>query len=111
MDNWQEASLEAIGNGRAVTQFNFELMKAIANINDLNTEATAIRQVTLTVKIRPSSDRKSAELTYQATSKLAADAAGTEQLKLGNNGRGYISKMEQLPLGLEVARRAEGEDE
>lgn len=97
MSEFQKATIEIIGGGNAINQFNFELQKAIENCQDLNTEAATPRTVTLKVTLKPSSDRKDVALTYQATSKLAPDSPGIDMLYI-SKGEAYVQDMQQMGL-------------
>lgn len=64
-------SLDTLGGGTAVERFQYELMRVLENIIDLNTNPTATRQVQLTVKIKPNEDRTFCINEILVTSKLA----------------------------------------
>jgi hypothetical protein len=68
----EHVSLENLGHGAAVELFDTELQRVLENIQDENTKPTAIRQLTLTLKIKPEEDRSFAKVEMNATSKLAA---------------------------------------
>jgi hypothetical protein len=95
--NFKEVQLATIADGKAIAQFNFELGKAIENCLDLATEAGAVREVKLTVKIKPNQDRSRAEITFQAISKCAPDSAGTDQVFFSSKGA-FVSSARQLTL-------------
>ncbi len=92
---WIEASLESFGDGKAIEQFNYELKRVIENCQDINTNADHVRSVILEVKIKPSNDRKRADVTFQAKSKLAPDAAGVDQILFSKQGA-YVNSARQL---------------
>ncbi len=82
-------SLESLAHGAAVEIFNEELQRVLDNIQDPNTNAMATRKVTLTVEIKPNSERTFAEgVKVQCVSKLAANAPITTHLFLGRNSKG-----------------------
>lgn len=64
-------SLDTLGGGAAVERFQYEFMRVLDNIIDLNTNPTATRQVQLTVKIKPNEDRTFCINEILVTSKLA----------------------------------------
>lgn len=66
-----------IGNiceGALPELFDTEIRKVLENIADVNTEADAIRGVTITLRFKPAPDRRSAVVVAQATSKLCGVA-------------------------------------
>ncbi len=105
---FHKASLETINDGKAINQFNYELKKAIENCQDVNTETGFVRVVTLKVRIKPTDDRQRAAVTFQAESKLAPDAAGTDQMIFSKEGA-FISSARQLHF--EDVTEIDGEDE
>ena len=95
MNNFEEASLELLGGGKAIEQFNYQLKQAIENCVDPNTDHDVNRVITLKVTIKPSSDRKDASLFFQTVAKLAPDSAGGEHLFF-SKGKAYVQDMEQM---------------
>ena len=95
---WEAVSLEAIDGGRVLKQANYEIEKALENIKDPNTSPEQVRTVVVKLKFKPESDRKSVNVTYHAESKLASDVPGTELIRMGPDGCGFVSSMEQLDL-------------
>lgn len=97
MNNFSRATIETIAGGAAARQFDFELQRAIDNCLDPNTDSNATRTVTLKVVVKPGPDRKDAMLTFQATSKLAPDAPGTDMVYI-SQGKAYVQDMQQMRL-------------
>jgi len=95
MADFEEASLQSIGNGAAIDQFNFQLKRAIENCQDVNTDAEAVRMVTLKVRIKPDKERKEASIDFQAEAKLAPDSKGKDQLFFGRHGA-YVDPRRQI---------------
>jgi hypothetical protein len=95
MTQFKEATLQTIADGKAIEQVNFELKRVLENCTDPNTAAKVTRIVTLKIKITPSEDRKRAEIAFQAESKIAPDAAGSDQLYFGQGGV-FVSSAKQL---------------
>jgi len=58
MDTTIKMSLLTVCGGCAQERFDHELQKILENVLDPNTEATAARSITLTVKIKPDEDRE-----------------------------------------------------
>lgn len=95
MTEFQRISLSAIGDGKAVDQFNYELKRVVENCLDINTDPTFERVVTLKVKIKPNQERDKAAIEFQATSKIAPDVAGTDLVHFGRDGA-FVSSAKQL---------------
>ena len=67
----KELKLETLNNGAVGELFTEEFGKVLANINDLNVEPEAIREITIKIKIKPSRDRLTATTAVSAVSKLS----------------------------------------
>ena len=70
-DTARKLSLNNLGAGGAVEQFDEELKKVLANIEDEHTKATAPREITLKIKIIPGENRNNFNYIVEAKSKLA----------------------------------------
>jgi hypothetical protein len=64
-------TLETVGGGAAGELFAREFEKVLANIQDPNTDAQAVREVNVKVRIKPGADRESSDTYVIVTSKLA----------------------------------------
>jgi hypothetical protein len=95
MQGFSEVTLSNIADGAAIVKFDQELHRVIENCQDVNTDPEAVRTITLTVKIKPTQDRKSATITFQASSKIVGDAPGNELMHFGQNGA-FVSTARQL---------------
>ena len=67
----EHVSLENLGAGAATELFDLELQRVLENISDKNTKPTALREVTLKIKIKPSEDRDYGEVEISCVAKLA----------------------------------------
>lgn len=67
----EHLTLATLGGGAAVEKWGEELARLAENVMDPNTEATTTRSLKLEVKIKPTSERRDAEVTLQVSSKLA----------------------------------------
>jgi len=86
-------SLETLAGGAAVERVTDELKTVLENILDPNTDAKAIRSITLQVKIKPDIDRQVASATVCVRSTLAP-AKGVDT-------RLYIGKSLGVPVAME----------
>jgi len=67
----QVVTLENLADGAAAELFQSELDKVLRNIQDPNTDATAVRKVTLEVTFSPDEEREMGDVRVKATSRLA----------------------------------------
>jgi hypothetical protein len=104
MEQRQQAEpvrLDTIGGGSALELFDIELGKVLENIADINTEAEAVRTVTITVKIYPGQLRDNAEIEVGSTCKLAPIRPADAVLFFGRqNGRRVAVEHDPRQAGL-----------
>lgn len=81
--NKEQMSLINIKGGVAVELFDFEFQNVLKNIIDPNTNAEAVREITLKVKIKPDKERNFGPISIQAVAKLAPAAPVTTQAFFG----------------------------
>lgn len=65
-----ELTLSNLSSGVAEELFQREFAKAMENIADINTSATASRRITLTVTIKPNADRLHGSISVKAATSL-----------------------------------------
>lgn len=91
-----------INEGAMIEAFGIEFAKALANIADPNTPATATREVTLKLVLKPHGDRTQIDTEFKAACKLAPIETHKSKCFLGVNDEGgfmaYISDPRQMPL-------------
>lgn len=71
MDKAVPVTLEHLAGGAASDLFNHEMDRVLNNINDINTKAEAVREITIKLKIVPNDDRSYCHAEVAVTSKLA----------------------------------------
>lgn len=76
-------SLATINSGAAVSIFDQELAKALANIADPNTDPEQKREITLKITLHPDKDRRQAGVDIACKSKLAAHRGSETTVFLG----------------------------
>lgn len=64
-------NLETFAGGSLAEKLNTELQNIIDNIADPNTDATKVRKLTLTISVKPTSKRSTAQVQIQTKSALA----------------------------------------
>jgi hypothetical protein len=72
-----------INEGAMIEGFAIELRRALENIADLNTPATAVRAVRLELILKPHSDRVVIETEFKCGSKLASIETHKSKIFLG----------------------------
>lgn len=91
-----------INEGAMIEGFEIELQKALANIADLNTPATAKREVTLKLVLNPHSDRIVIETEFKCSCKLAPIETHKSKVYLGRTDTGGLVAFDgdprQMPL-------------
>jgi hypothetical protein len=91
-----------INEGAMIDGFEIELRKALENIADLNTPATATRAVTLQLILKPHSDRVVIETEFKCGSKLAGIETHKSKIFLGRAEEGGLVAFDgdprQMPL-------------
>jgi hypothetical protein len=91
-----------INEGAMVDGFDIELRKALENIADLSTPATATRTVTLQLTLKPHSDRVVIETEFRCASKLAGIETHKAKIFLGRAEEGGLVAFDadprQMPL-------------
>lgn len=90
---WYKVSLSNLGNGAAVELFDSALNEVYSNIDDLNTDLTAVREVHLVVKIKPDKNyrlNKKVALSCKVQKKLAIHPGVESSLVLGTEDGEFV---------------------
>jgi hypothetical protein len=94
--------LKNINEGAVLDGFRMELQRALENISDLSTVATATRTITLQIVLKPHSDRITVETEFKASSKLAGIETHKSKIYVGRVEGGGIVAFDcdprQMPL-------------
>lgn len=106
----RELTLLNVCEGKAEALFNRELQAVIDNMADVNTDAQAVREVTLKVRFKPNLKREMAQMDIQATSKLAPFSAHTSVAWLGKDATGRAVAIGKNPNQKDFDFGAEGVD-
>jgi len=67
----EKVTAETLGMGAAIERLNDGFDQLLVNISDPNSQADAIREIKLTIKIKPKKDRTSCEYQVHLNTKLA----------------------------------------
>lgn len=89
-------NLGSVANGAALELFNKAIGEVVANIADTDTDPTAGREITLTFKFKPESDRRTIQVTTRAKTKLAGvlDHASRAYIAKDTGGGAYLVKQD-----------------
>jgi len=99
MSNEESLSLANLKNGAAIEAFDLVLQDVLMNIQDPNTEAKDVREITLRVKFRPDEDRFMSGTEIECwPNKLAKRSAITTQIAMDVDRDGVIAAKEVLPM-------------
>lgn len=71
-EDFKRTDLTTIANGAIVEQFQEQLLRVMANVDDLNTEAKAARKITIEVDFLPDASRQSMQVKTHLKTKLAS---------------------------------------
>jgi len=102
MPQAERVSLLNLNKGAALERFDHELLRAITNIKDVNTDAKSKRKIVLEVVLAPYPDRTGVNVTLRCTSKLAAlnDVTGGSMFIAQQDGAlaAFTHDLRQEPL-------------
>jgi hypothetical protein len=87
---------ETLGMGAAIERLNDGFESALNNIADPNSHAEAVREIKLTIKIKPIKDRSSCEYQVHLNTKLAGPKPLTGILFVGKQ-KGRMAAFEDNP--------------
>ena len=106
----EKIDLSNLSGYAAQDLFSAALEKTIDNINDPNTMPKTMRSITLTLKIKPSEDRATAETELSVSTKLAGIRPFQKSIWFGKDDDGTISAYADNPkqetLKFEVTKGA-----
>lgn len=106
----RELSLSNICDGAAEPLFNRELQRVVDNIADVNTNADAVREITLKVRFKPDLKREMAHIDIQAVAKIAPFSPHASAAYLGKNAAGRECAIGRNPNQKDFDFGAEGVD-
>lgn len=90
-------NIGSIANGAAIELFDKAMRSITANIDDKSTEAEAVREITLTFKLKPDEERRRLLVTTQAKCKLAPTSAHKSTAYTGKGDDGEVRIFDSDP--------------
>ncbi len=101
MEKTTIVSLQNLGRGAVIENFDSELARVLENILDPNTTEAA-REIRMTVKFKPNENRDLLEVTIDCSSKLAFQGPIKTQVFIGRTTEGIVaSEYHPKQMGLE----------
>ena len=90
-------NLGSIARGAALELFDMAMEKVTANIADSSADASAVREITLKFKFKPDDDRRCAQVTTTASTKLAGCEEHLSKIYLGKDESGKAYAFDSDP--------------
>ena len=93
------ANLLEVSRGAIGEILDYELSKVVDNIADLNTKADAVRKITLTLSLKPDSERQNIKMSTQVKSTLVPTNNIESALYLteSDEGKALVELLPQVP--------------
>ena len=89
-ERYQRTTLMTIANGAVAEQFRHELLRVMANVDDLNTEAKAKRTLSIEFEFTPDGSRQTIETTAKIKTKLCGPKAAESVIFVVRDSTGEI---------------------
>jgi len=86
-----DVTLESLAGGALTELFARELGVVLGNIQDINTDPDAVREITLKVKLKPNDSREVVVVRASASSKLASVKGIETAIYVGRRGGQVIA--------------------
>ena len=84
------ANLLEVARGAIGERLDYELSKVVDNIADLNTKADAVRKITLTLSLKPDSERQNIKMSTQVIESAL-------YLTESDEGKALVEMLPQVP--------------
>lgn len=91
------ANLLEVARGAIGERLDYELSKVVDNIADLNTKADAVRKITLTLSLKPDSERQNIKMSTQVKSTLTPTIESALYLTESDEGKALVEMLPQVP--------------
>lgn len=93
------ANLLEVARGAIGERLDYELSKVVDNIADLNTKADAVRKITLTLSLKPDSERQNIKMSTQVKPTLTPTNNIESALYLteSDEGKALVEMLPQVP--------------
>lgn len=88
--------------GAMVAAFENSLRKCLANIMDVNTDATRKREIRLTLTLQPREDRVKIDAFFDCTEKLANIVSVESRIFVGKDAEGNLYALDEDPRQMNI---------
>ena len=85
-------NISNIADGALVEQVDCEIQKVLANIIDVNTDATKKRKIVVTLTFEPSDDRDITDVTFETKSQLQPSRKQTTRVAFEKHGSKIVAE-------------------
>jgi hypothetical protein len=96
-ERFQRTSLATIANGAVAEQFQYELMRILANCDDLNTPAKETRKLTIEFSFTPDGSRQAIETVIAMKAKLCGPKASETVVFVVRDQHGEVFAVDHNP--------------
>jgi len=91
-----------VSDGALIEAFDLKLKEVLANIADVNTPATAKREITLRLILKPKEDRVQINTRFHCTAKLAPIVEVESRIFVGKDKDGNLYALSDDPRQLNI---------
>lgn len=92
----ESTSIIEMARGAVIERIDLEMFRVMENVQDLNTEPSKTRSITIKVAFKPDNSRENIKVSYQVQSSLAPAAPIETSLYAGMR-KGKIFAVENIP--------------
>lgn len=89
-ERFKRTTLETIANGEVAEKFQYELMRVMSNIDDLNCEAKSARKITIEFTFTPDGSRQAIETVVVLKTKLVGPKASETAIFVVRDSTGEV---------------------
>ena len=102
MDQPTTINIGNVSDGALIEAFDLKLKEVLANIADVNTPATAKREITLRLILKPKEDRVQINTKFHCTAKLAPIVEVESRIFVGKDKDGNLYALSDDPRQLNI---------
>jgi len=92
----KKISIASLDGGAVIERADYQLQRAIEDIQDPNTAAETVREVVIKLRLKPSVDRTDAIVSIQTSAKLAAMKPRDVQVNLSGATAAEFTQQESI---------------
>jgi hypothetical protein len=92
----RKISIATLADGAVIERADYQLQRALEDIQDPNTSAETVREVVIKLRLKPSVDRTDAIVSIQTSAKLAAMKPRDVQISLSSAVAAEFAQQESI---------------